>query len=151
MYYEREYGGKSNQCRQPANLPRQVKNIHYTPVLPKTAPSGCVEVMRGDAWARPIGITYLSAVKYEISSSWNMFCSLLKKQQTCAPHNWELSLFLIGGCPNIEKSQTNGHHSHHNTRLYHSNHRNTRCKKFKCFICGQSIFVCGSKYSCSSL
>ena len=38
MYYEREYGGKSNQ-RLPANLPRQVKNIHYTPVLPKTAPS----------------------------------------------------------------------------------------------------------------
>lgn len=38
MDYEREYGGKSNQ-RLPANLPRQVKNIHYTPVLPETAPA----------------------------------------------------------------------------------------------------------------
>jgi hypothetical protein len=38
MDYEREYGGNSNQ-RLPANLPRQVKNIHYTPVLPETAPS----------------------------------------------------------------------------------------------------------------
>lgn len=41
MNYETEYGGggKNNQRLQPANLPRQVKNIHYTPVLPETAPS----------------------------------------------------------------------------------------------------------------
>ena len=36
MDYETDYGGGK---RLPANLPRQVKNIHYTPVLPETAPA----------------------------------------------------------------------------------------------------------------
>jgi len=79
MDYEAEYGGKSNK-RLPANLPRQVKNIHYTPVLPEIAPNPyLVAASKSCATMLELDLSELNTTKFIQAFSGNHLLPRLDK------------------------------------------------------------------------
>ena len=73
MDYETDYGGGRGNQRLPTNLPRQVKNIHYTPVLPEPAPSPyLVAASKSCATMLELDASELSTMKFVNAFSGNL-------------------------------------------------------------------------------